>query len=56
MYLCGKCGIFALLEWSPSFADPDSYYHAKVALLMAEQRGPIMAFLAPTDVAGGHIY
>ncbi|MEK7618716.1 MAG: hypothetical protein AAB416_00560 [Patescibacteria group bacterium] len=46
-FLCtfaASAAFFALLEWSPSFADPDSYYHAKVALLMAEQRGPIMAF------------
>ena len=34
---------FALLQWSPSFADPDSFYHAKMAALMG-QEGVINTF------------
>lgn len=27
---------FAVLQWSPTFADPDSFYHTKMAVLMRE--------------------
>lgn len=28
---------FAYLQWAPTFVDPDSFYHTKMALLMKEQ-------------------
>ncbi len=34
---------FSALQWSASFADPDSFYHARIASLMAE-RGLLYSF------------
>lgn len=31
-----SAGVFSYLEWQPSFKDPDSFYHAKMALLMLD--------------------
>lgn len=31
-----SAGVFTYLEWQPSFKDPDSFYHAKMALLMLD--------------------
>lgn len=35
---------FGYLESQPSFADPDSFYHAKITQLMIEKKGPLFDF------------
>jgi hypothetical protein len=45
---------FAWLEWGANFADPDAYYHAKMAALMLES-GPVFSFAwLPFTTLVGH--
>ncbi|MBI4599876.1 hypothetical protein HY732_03050 [Candidatus Uhrbacteria bacterium] len=50
-----SAGFFALLAGAPSFPDPDSFYHARIAALMIQ--GPVLSFpwLPFTALATGYI-
>lgn len=37
-------GLLLILQATPNFADPDSFYHAKMALLIRDHGGPIIDF------------
>lgn len=53
VFLAGAV-LFSLLQLNPSFPDPDSFYHARIAADMV--RGPILSFSALPDTVFSDIF